>query len=114
LRTGSGEEFRLACLPEPGDGPVVCVRHMIEPTATTRDTVIIRVPGGAEISWRIKRMVSLGADAELAAKIADSDADVHDIERLLKAGCPLELAWTIVRPVDKPQAAASTAADSAA
>jgi hypothetical protein len=25
---------------------------------------------------------------------------VHDIERLLKAGCPLELAWTITKPVD--------------
>jgi hypothetical protein len=55
-------------------------------------------------------MVSLGADAELAAKIADSDADVHDIERLLKAGCPLELAWTIMRPVDKPPPAPAGAA----
>jgi hypothetical protein len=74
---------------------------MTKTTTTTDDTVIIRVPGGAEISWRTQRMVSLGADAELAARIADSDADVHDIERLLKAGCPLDLAWTIVRPVDK-------------
>jgi hypothetical protein len=57
-------------------------------------------------------MVSLGADAEFAAKIADSDADVHDIERLLKAGCTLELAWTIVQPVDKPPVVASAAADS--
>jgi hypothetical protein len=77
------------------------------------DTVIIRAPGGAEIRWRMQRMVSLGADAELAAKIADSDADVHDIERLLKAGCTLELAWTIMRPVDKPPVAVSAAADSA-
>jgi len=69
------------------------------------------IAGSAEISWRTQRMVSLGADAELAAKIADSDADVHDIERLLKAGCPLDLAWTIMRPVDKPPAAAT--ADSA-
>jgi len=84
---------------------------VILPTANARDTVIIRAPGGAEISWRIKRLVSLGADAELAAKIADSDADVHDIERLLKAGCTLELAWTIMRPVDKPPAVTSTPAD---
>ena len=74
---------------------------MTKATAITDDTVIIRVQGSAEITWRTQRMVSLGADAELAAKIADSDADVHDIERLLKAGCPLDLAWTIVRPVDK-------------
>ena len=77
------------------------------------ETVIIRAPGGAEIRWRTQRMVCLGADTELAAKIADSDADVHDIERLLKAGCPLELAWTIMRPVDKPSVAVSPAADSA-
>jgi len=81
-------------------------------TASTDDTVIIRVAGSAEISWRTQRMVSLGADAELAAKIADSDADVHDIERLLKDGCPLELAWTIMRPVDKPPAAAGATAES--
>jgi hypothetical protein len=75
---------------------------MTKTTASTDDTVIIRAPGGAEIKWRTQRMVSLGADAELAAKVADSDADVHDIERLLKAGCTLELAWTITQPVDKP------------
>jgi hypothetical protein len=80
---------------------------MSKTTAITDDTVIIRVQGSAEITWRTQRMVSLGADAELAAKIADSDADVHDIERLLKAGCPLELAWTIMRPVDKPAVASS-------
>lgn len=80
---------------------------MSKTTAITDDTVIIRVQGSAEITWRTQRMVSLGADAELAAKIADSDADVHDIERLLKAGCPLELAWTIMRPVDKPAVVAS-------
>jgi hypothetical protein len=84
---------------------------MSKTTAITDDTVIIRVPGSAEISWRTQRMVSLGADAELAAKIADSDADVHDIERLLKAGCPLELAWTIMRPVDKPKTAPGSAAE---
>jgi hypothetical protein len=84
---------------------------MVRVTALRDDTVIIRAPGGAEIRWRTQRMVSLGADAEFAAKIADSDADVHDIERLLKAGCTLELAWTIVRPVDEPPAVASAAAD---
>jgi hypothetical protein len=86
---------------------------MTKATASTDDTVIIRAPGSAEIRWRTRRMVSLGADAEFAAKIADSDADVHDIERLLKAGCTLELAWTIVRPVDKPPVVASATTDSA-
>lgn len=61
-------------------------------------TVIIRAPGGDEVRWRRQRMISLGADAELAATIADSDVDVHDIERLIKAGCPLDVAWTITQP----------------
>jgi hypothetical protein len=56
-------------------------------------------------------MVCLGADPELAAKIADGD--VHEIERMLKADCALELAWTIMRPVDKPPAAVSAVAESA-
>jgi hypothetical protein len=73
---------------------------MTETNATTNDTVIIRAPGGPEIRWRTQRMVSLGADATLAATIAESDVDVHDIEQLLKAGCSLELAWTITQPVE--------------
>jgi hypothetical protein len=76
---------------------------MTESNAITNDTVIIRAPGGPEILWRTRRMLSLGADAELAAEIAVSDADVHEIERLLKAGCPLALAWTITQPVDEPE-----------
>jgi hypothetical protein len=78
---------------------------MSETNAISNNTVIIRTPGGPEIIWRTRRMMSLGADAELAANIANSNADVHDIERLLKAGCPLELAWTIMQPVDEPAAA---------
>jgi hypothetical protein len=85
---------------------------MSKTNAITTDTVIIRAPGGPEISWRTQRMVSLGADAELAAKIANSDVDVHDIARLLKAGCPLELAWTITQPVDKPPTAVRGADES--
>lgn len=77
---------------------------MTETNAITADTVVIRAPDGEEIRWRTQRMVSLGADAELAATIAASHADVHDIERLLKAGCPLDFAWTIVQPVDEPRA----------
>ena len=78
---------------------------MAETNAIANDTVIIRAAGGPEISWRTQRMLSLGADAELAATIAHSDVDVHDIARLLKAGCPLELAWTITQPVNEPAAA---------
>jgi hypothetical protein len=90
------------------------IRHRLLQTmnrtnAITTDTVIIRAAGGPEISWRTQRMVSLGADAELAATIAHSDVDVHDIARLLKAGCPLELAWAITQPADESPADAPAA-----
>ena len=82
---------------------------MTERKATTPDTVIIRAPGGEEIRWRTQRMVSLGADAELAAIIAGSDVDLHDIERLLEGGCTLALAWAITRPVNEPRPVIDTA-----
>jgi hypothetical protein len=81
---------------------------MTETNAIRADTVIIRAPDGEEIRWRTQRMISLGADPELAATIANSRADVHDIERLLKAGCPLDVAWTITQPANDPQAALDT------
>jgi hypothetical protein len=84
---------------------------MSEGDAITNDTVIIRVAGSPEIIWRTRRMISLGADAELAANIATSTADLHDIERLLDAGCPLELAWAIMRPFDEPVAVVGADAD---
>jgi len=77
---------------------------MDETDAIATDTVIIRAPGGADIRWRTQRMTSLGADAPLAEEIANSTADVHEIERLLEAGCPLDLAWTILRPMNEPPA----------
>jgi len=84
---------------------------MTETNAIPSDTVIIRAPGGDEIRWRTQRMVSLGADPELAATIAESHADVHDIERLLEDGCTLALAWEITRPVSEPQAVVDTTQD---
>jgi hypothetical protein len=82
------------------------------PSRGTDETVIIRAPGGEEIRWRTQRMVSLGANAALAETIAASDADIHDIDRLLQAGCTLELAWTIVQPIDEPANVANAAAES--
>jgi hypothetical protein len=86
---------------------------MMETNAITADTVIIRAPDGQEIRWRTQRMLSLGADADLAATIANSRADVHDIERLLKAGCPLDIAWTITRPANEPQSDLATVVEPA-
>jgi hypothetical protein len=72
---------------------------MPEPTAATNDTIIIRAPGGPEIRWRTQLMISLGADPKLAAEIAESATDLHDLDRLVQAGCPLELACRITQPV---------------
>lgn len=83
-----------ACEPE-----TARLMSMTKATEPRPETILIHVPGSAEIAWRTQRMVSLGADAGLAAEIADSTVDVHDIERLLKAGCPLELAWAITGPL---------------
>jgi hypothetical protein len=84
---------------------------MSEKDAITSNTVIIRAAGGPEIIWRTRRMISLGADAELAATIATSTADLHDIERLLDAGCPLQLAWTIMEPIDESVSVVAADAD---
>jgi hypothetical protein len=84
---------------------------MSEREAITNDTVIIRAAGSPEIIWRTRRMISLGADAELAAHMANSTADLHDIERLLDAGCPLHLAWAIMRPLDEPVTVVDADAD---
>jgi hypothetical protein len=84
---------------------------MSERDAITNNTVIIRAAGSPEIIWRTRRMISVGADAQLAADIATSTADLHDIERLLDAGCPLQLAWAIMRPFDEPVAVVGTDGD---
>jgi hypothetical protein len=69
-------------------------------TTTTQDAAFHRVPNDVEIEWRIKRLSQIGADDELAAEIAASDIDLHDVERMLDAGCKLELAWRIMRPFE--------------
>jgi len=58
---------------------------------------VSRVPSEDERDWRVFRLSKLGAGDWLAAEIALSDVDVHDVERLLAAACPLELAWEILR-----------------
>lgn len=50
------------------------------------------------LDWRLQRALELGLDFEQAQELAHSDADLHQLENLLAAGCPVATAWEIVRP----------------
>jgi hypothetical protein len=51
-----------------------------------------------EVAWRTDVVAELGADDDLAAAIgADSNVDVHTIAQLHTNGCPLHLAYEILR-----------------
>lgn len=45
--------------------------------------------------WRMERLVDLGYTLDQAAEIAASRKDVHEIEKLLRAGCRHDLAARI-------------------
>jgi hypothetical protein len=47
--------------------------------------------------WRFDRLSRLGVKGDDRLDVAASDVDVHDVERLLEMGCPLDLAIRIVR-----------------
>ena len=52
------------------------------------------------VEWRAFRLEKLGIDdPALRDEIADSFVDVHDLERLLNAGCKLDVAWRILAPL---------------
>jgi hypothetical protein len=47
-------------------------------------------------AWRLKVCLDLGFSVAVAESIAVSDADLHHLEDLIRAGCPLTLAARIV------------------
>lgn len=54
-------------------------------------------PEAADVyAWRRDRFLHLGVDESRAADLAHSPVDWHELDRLLAAGCPLELALEIV------------------
>ena len=52
-------------------------------------------PEATVIQWRTLYAITLGFDATTSRELAESNTDLHQIERLLNAGCPLELAQRI-------------------
>jgi hypothetical protein len=47
------------------------------------------------IEWRQRRLLSLGYPPASATLLACAPVDIHDIERLVEQGCPLDLAIKI-------------------
>jgi hypothetical protein len=47
------------------------------------------------LAWRQRRFVSLGYPVAGATLLACAPVDIHDVERLIERGCPLDLAIKI-------------------
>ena len=52
--------------------------------------------------WRRRRLIAAGFDAVLAVKLADGDADLHELLVLVDRGCPPQLAARILAPIEGP------------
>ena len=53
-------------------------------------------------NWRRRRLMAAGFDAPLAAWIADSGIDLHELLVLVDRGCPPQLAARILAPLEAP------------
>jgi len=47
------------------------------------------------LRWRTERLVAIGYERREAAFLADSQVDIHELERLIGKGCPPETAVQI-------------------
>lgn len=54
------------------------------------------------LEWRRRRLVASGFDEALAAQVASSRIDLHELLALLDAGCPPHLAVRILAPIERP------------
>jgi hypothetical protein len=58
--------------------------------------------GDSVASWRERRLLRAGFDADLAASIAaDCAVDLHALIELVESGCPPALAVRILAPLDR-------------
>ena len=48
------------------------------------------------IRWRTQRLLKIGYDLREAGRLALSRIDIHELEQLVRRGCPLETAVRIV------------------
>lgn len=47
-------------------------------------------------AWRTSAALKLGFDADRAFEVATLPLDMHELERLVRSGCPLETAVAIL------------------
>jgi hypothetical protein len=47
------------------------------------------------LAWRERRLIALGYPNGDATLLACAPVDIHDVERLIEKGCPLDLAIKI-------------------
>ncbi len=48
--------------------------------------------------WRLQRSFEMGFGSQLADRIASTQIDLHELERLIASGCPQRTAYRILRP----------------
>jgi len=48
--------------------------------------------------WRFRRSLEMGFGSRLADRIAVTQIDLHELERLISCGCPRRTAYRILRP----------------
>jgi hypothetical protein len=51
--------------------------------------------GLSVVHWRTERLLALGYEWREAARLAGTGIDIHELERLIAMGCPLETAVRI-------------------
>jgi hypothetical protein len=47
------------------------------------------------LRWRTERLIDLGYSRREASRLAITSVDTHELERLIRMGCPLETAVRI-------------------
>ena len=48
--------------------------------------------------WRFQRSLEMGFERQLADRIAVTQIDLHQLERLISSGCPRTTAYRILHP----------------
>ncbi len=53
-------------------------------------------------TWRRRRLIAAGFDAQLAGWLTEGGVDLHELLVLVDRGCPPTLAARILAPLDRP------------